>query len=65
MMPKQKELWIPNDEVAEKIILIQIECSLNENYEKLENNTMFIESMKRKDNSPVLEVAPKLKILIY
>lgn len=33
MMPKQKELWIPNDEVAEKIILIQIECSLNENYE--------------------------------
>ncbi|MET7040999.1 hypothetical protein WBZ18_09675 [Clostridium botulinum] len=61
MMPKQKELWIPNDEVAEKIILIQIECSLNENYEKLENNTMFIESMKRKDDSPVLEVAPKLK----
>ncbi|NFV13005.1 hypothetical protein FDG09_08695 [Clostridium sporogenes] len=61
MMPKQKELWIPNDEVAEKIISIQIECSLNERYEKLENNTMFIEAIKRKDNSPVLEVAPKLK----
>ncbi|WP_409069283.1 hypothetical protein ACFLKB_05865 [Clostridium sp. FAM 1755] len=61
MMPKQKELWIPNDEVAEKIISIQIECSLNERYEKLENNTMFIEAIKRKDNSPVLKVAPKLK----
>ncbi|KYN75670.1 hypothetical protein A0J52_18245 [Clostridium sporogenes] len=61
MMPKQKELWIPNDEVAEKIISIQIECSLNEKYEKLENNTIFIEAMKRKDNSPVLDVAPKLK----
>ncbi|EJO5349239.1 hypothetical protein NRP93_003405 [Clostridium botulinum] len=61
MMPKQKELWIPNDEVAEKIILIQIECSLNEKYEKLENNTLFIEAMKRKDSSAVLEIAPKLK----
>lgn len=61
MMPKQKELWIPNDEVAEKIISIQIECSLNEKYEKLENNTIFIEAIKRKDNSPVLDVAPKLK----
>nr|WP_251861243.1 hypothetical protein [Clostridium sp. Marseille-Q2269] len=60
-MSKQKELWIPNDEVAEKIILIQIECSLNEKYEKFHNNTMFIESMKRKDSSPVLEIAPKLK----
>lgn len=61
MMPKETELWIPNDEIAEKIILIQVECSINEKYDKLENKSIFEETLKRNDNSSVLEVAPNIK----
>ncbi|KAJ52787.1 hypothetical protein BD780_002088 [Clostridium tetanomorphum] len=58
---KESNVWLPNQLSAVKLFLIQIECSINEVYEKLDNKTLYEHTIINKDYSGIIEIIPEFK----
>lgn len=57
---KLNAIWIPNKRTADKMLLIQIECSINQKYEALNGKSLYEYTLINKDSSGVLKVDPQI-----
>lgn len=58
---KLNPIWIPNKRTANNMLLVQIECSINQKYEVLGNKSLYEYTLINKDISGVLKIEPQIK----
>ncbi|WP_125154682.1 hypothetical protein [Clostridium rectalis] len=54
-------VWLPNEISVVKLFLVQIECSINEQYQVLGGKTLYEYTLLNKDYTGILKIAPELK----